>query len=733
MDSIQNGYMTSYMEQNMLFARTVVVKLQEAAELINEGLAETYGNDIINVEHPETWKYYLNLSGVYHSTDHKMSVMSIDTLEMIEFTVENLKVHTATAAAYAYDTRSYYALVAAYPQQEMLINGILTPVDINVAIAAENGAILGYPKHLIETNEVSLVRDLEQYIQGQMHRWFNAQFIMSDNLFCAAFFTLLHLFILPKLLNLRLARCKTAEAHSFHVRMYLASHGGLDRFLPYLTLKQALWLYRNICLVERNPGQVKQFYKLLEKIVTERGIPLGEYSIRHLDQFDADYLPIQIARIKILNANVNSLTQDYHSVEALLDKERLKTEGNAKYLNANTEADVARFKTATSAITQTKVLHSSMVDYSNAVPEPFEVVAIRQWCYMAFHDLYDVAVSFKDPKTSETRTLFAKDAFVYLQYVLMSAEGLSFESFPQYLNMQQRIHPLPTPMDLLAMTDYTVRDLSDIAAMILARQPRIAPCFSVSAFYKQVEELTGEAYWHWFLISSMEDMYERAQVENMVKRLYEDVRMDYTLSTTDVSLWLNQNNLPVYDLSKSEAAALATTIYEAATGLTIDSAKMLKNIQKAMLDLMTELSSYSIQLTREINTEDLTLLNWPAIRLGNQKQSQQDHRNIDNGPLVLNASGGSKDSVHIGADSEVITETKMTLSTYKMIAHIDASAVVTSGVGTSSSVEDYGPALSLAISYPGQDEALEEDMGLAGYTSFDRLPESARQKLKSIY
>lgn len=733
MDSIKNGYLTRYLEQNMVFAKTVVVKLAEAAELINESLVATYGKDCVNSYAPETWKYYLNLAGQYHPTDTMMSVVSIDTLEPIDFTLKNLAVHTATAKAHAYGTRHYNSLVAQYPRQESLINGLLNPADIAHAVAAENGTILAYPAGLIEANEVSLVEDLEKYLKRQFMRWYNVQFAMSDNLFVAVFFTILSLFLLPKLMNLRLARCKTHEAHSFHVRMYLASHGELDRYLPYLTLKQSLWLYRNITQLERNPGKASQFAVLVEKLLTERGIPLGEYSIRHLDQFTEDYLPVQIARIKLLNADANALKKDYHSVEALFVKEEQSAEDNVQNLAAMEDTYLMRLKTANSAVTQTKVLNSSMVDYSGAVPEPFELVALRQWCYLANQEMYPVSISFKDPSSSITRTLFAKDAFFYLQYILMSAEGLTFETVPQFLNMQQRIHPRPTVAELLSVAETKPFNLRELAELIVTRQPVIEPCYSVSAFYEHAQLLTDEAYWHWHLISSIEDCYERALVENMIKRLYEDVRMDYTLSTTNVADWLSKNNLPPYALSYSEAQALAQSIFEAATGITIDNTRMLRNIQKAMLDLMKELSSYSVQFTREINADDVIPINWPAIRLGNLKYTQKDSRFVDNGTEINRADGHLTSVLPVNGTVTSDARCRGNALTGRVPIQVDSTIDGIVKTISRSSANDYGPALVTFITYPGQNVALEESLLLPGYTSFEKLPESFRQNLKSIY
>ena len=55
MNSIQNGYMMRYLEQNLLFSRTVVVKLKEAADLINEGLVSKYGSESVDIHDPSSW------------------------------------------------------------------------------------------------------------------------------------------------------------------------------------------------------------------------------------------------------------------------------------------------------------------------------------------------------------------------------------------------------------------------------------------------------------------------------------------------------------------------------------------------------------------------------------------------------------------------------------------------------------------------------------------------------
>lgn len=730
MDSIENGYLVQYLEQNALFAKTVVVKLTEAADLINEGVVANYGGAAVDKNHPETWKYYMNLAGLYHPTDTIMTVVSIDTLETIDFTLDNLRVHTATAKAHAYGTRLYHSLVYRYPQQEGLINGILCPADITTAIEAESGTIVSYRKDLIETNEVTLLADLEVYIKNVMHRWYNVQFAMSDGYYVAAFFTQLHAFIYPKLLGLRMKRAKTSEAHSFHVRMYLASHSGLDRYLPYMTLKQSLWFYRNINYVQRNAGKVSQFNKLMEKLLTDRGIPIGRYTMRQLDSFQLNYRANIKVRRKMLNVGQSILTSDFQPFESLINKEVDICPGNKDYLDIHTDSIRLKAETANSSVIGTKVLDSSMVDYTDAVPEPFEVVALRQWCYMATHGLYEAVVSFKDPKTSETRTLSALDAFIYLQYVSLNADGITIEQMPDYLNMQQRINPKPTVADLLSVVAYKEHDLQLYAEEIVRRQPTIEACFSVTAFNQHVYRIADEAYWHWFLISSIQDYYERGQVENMVRRLYEDTRVHLGVT---MSQWLEKNNMPAYNFDRLEAMAAIKAIYEAATGQYVDDTRLLKNIQKAMVDLMTELSSYSIQITREINASDLLIINWPAVRFGNRRQSQSIGRTIDASTVLLSSTGASEQPAKILAGTDSSSLEKQVTNGYQMTAKVETITSVVAGAQLETSYDDVGAFMRMDVTYEGQNETLDQEMKLPGYTTFHNLSEALQKQLKSIY
>ena len=253
-----DNYYKVYIDNCTQLASTIIIKSQDSVDGLNAYAHDQFLlNDTVDVDLnlPNKFKYYLNISGQYHPLDTMMKVVSIDTLQTIDFTLENLLLNPATAVAYQYGSRQYQVLLSQYPNQELLIKGILYPVDINTAINAPDGTILGYPPNLVEDNEYSLISNLQTWINGFKLRWNNVQYGTSDVLYPATALGIMYLNILPAILTFRLQACKTNEAHSFHVRQYLASHNLLNNYIDNMSLEQTLFFYRNISYIERNSGK----------------------------------------------------------------------------------------------------------------------------------------------------------------------------------------------------------------------------------------------------------------------------------------------------------------------------------------------------------------------------------------------------------------------------------------------------------------------------------------------
>lgn len=638
MDSpTSNSAIETYLNDTIRLVRSLVVKSSMAAKKVNDRIIQLHGNSAVMQDFPETWKYYMNICGQYHSTDAMMKVISLDTHEEIDFTVENMQKHTATAQAYRHGSRYYYSLVRLYPDQVVLILGVTNPADMEYAISSADGTVLNWDRSLVEIQENTLIYDIEQYAKNYFSRYNVAGFHRVAHLYPVLWLSQFYMSLPAKIMNLRLAACKTEKTHSFHITQYLASHGRLDRFIPYLTLEQMLYLYHNITYLERNAGKTEVFEELVEEILTKRRIPLSEYTVRQLQTHESNLLPMLRARRRSIGSQVNIAQAEYIPMETYFDKEEVTQAGNARYFEVAKDQMLEQLATSPSAVIQTKDLESAMVDYTDAVPDTRPDVLLRQWVYMAAHGLYDVVVNFTNPISGQHYSLMAKDALIYHSYLFLRSYEIDVTAVPSVLNVKFRKHPRPQVEDLYAEIPTGYAGLHEIADVIVRNQPILTPVTSVTQFRDLAYKIYDESIRHWFIKANIHDPMTRGIVHKMVDRLYAIELVD--LGDEPIAEWLLSKSLPVYDYTKAEADSVMKEIFQRATGYTIDDTKSLRSIQRALIELFTQLSSYSIQLMREINDSEILPLNWAAIRLGITGEDSVDTTRLDPAVRVLEADG----------------------------------------------------------------------------------------------
>lgn len=412
----------------------MVIKSTDSAELLNKYVVENFTNQSVSSSDKSTWKYYLNISGEYHPTDEDMFVTSLDTLEIIKFTKANLNIHKATARNYAFGTRGYSELVLKYPKQENLIMGILYPVDIQKAINAPDGTILTYPSHLVESNEYSLISKLQNWINQYKLRWTNTQYGISDELYLAVNLGIMYLNLVPAILCFRLEACKTNEAHSYHVKQYLASHGLFDTYLDKLTNKQLMFFYRNINYIERNIGQRYIFDWLIEHIMTDRSLPIAEYTMRHdtENQIENLYPEIRFRR-KAINPVPSGNIIETISLDEILTKQDPLAKDNARYKEDVSPVIKEKMENSLSNVVMTKVLESAMIDDSNSSSYSLEDTLINHWLDLTNKGTYNTNIEITNPKNGEKIPLTAKDAYTFMWYAFCKTLNIDVEEIPTML------------------------------------------------------------------------------------------------------------------------------------------------------------------------------------------------------------------------------------------------------------------------------------------------------------
>jgi hypothetical protein len=632
---VKNNYYQLFINQVLQLAQTIVIKSTESAEALNtyvDEQAAITGSASTDSLDPTTWKYYLNLAGEYHHLDEIMYVVSRDTLEKITFTKENLAIHRATARDYQFGTRQYQELLTEYPKQDMLILGILYPVDLHEAIAAPDGKILGYPENLIESNEYSLINKLQAWINGFKLRWVIQQFGISDGLYAATALATMYVNLVPAILSFRLEACKTNEAHSYHVRQYLASHGLLDAYVDQLTIKQALFFYRNITYIERHAGKRDIFEWLVEHIMTERGLPIAEYTMRHdlVKQPDEVY-PQLTFRKKSINSGYSADLVDNLTLSEILTKQDYLARDNFLIKNEVLPVIQEQMENSLSNVIMTKVLESSVIDHSNSSPYGLDEILLNHWLFLASEGLYTAFISATNPKSGERTPLNAKDAYILLWYAFCKSVGITLNVIPKmYAKRVQRLptsniendpNPLPgTVDDLMLVVDDTLIDRS-IAEQAISIQPEITTTISTEAFYGLCKRIYDAAQMQRNLMASQEHMVRRGMVHCMVSRIYSDNICSLAPEGETYGVWFAERNINFDDLTSSDMGLLYVDLVRQATGQALIAENSIKDLQTSMVKMLTQLSSYSVQVIAQINQSDIKQTDWTATRVGNIDQS----------------------------------------------------------------------------------------------------------------
>lgn len=617
-----------YLRKCFELAETVAIKSEATAEKINEHMLLVHGPSSYNPNDKRTWKYYLNLSGQYHSTDTVLKVVSLDTLAEIDFTTSNLQIHQATRKAYEYGSRYYQDLLFRYPQSEDIILGVLYPVDIDKAINADDFSVLGYPEHLVEENEYSLIEKINEFTTGFKARWYNTQFNISDDWYTASSLGVLYSQLPSLILMLRMRACHTPEAHSFHVRQYLASHGYLDQYLEHLTHKQAMFFYRNIRYIERNAGKVDTFNWLVGKVLTDRNIPLSEYNMQH----DASVLPTKLEsaveyKQKSINGLLNSNIDIAVNTRGILNKEKPLAPLNAEY-SREKEKDIETLaKRSLSAKLSTKVLESSIVDHTDSMPITIADVFISQWTHYSHTGrLSKVYIRVISPKTGKELVMSVADAYTYWMYAFAKTTGVTLKEIPKVFAARVVNETSIDADTLLAITtkDTIPKSYADFILSIHENNFNVS---TLQDFRSAVGKMYDNVVKQLYFVYNQEAITKRSQVLAMVHRLYEDRWYNSNYPGISYKDWIKSKSLEL-DMTAAQWDQVYKDIFSAVTGIDLANNQNVAQLQKAMISIMQQLGSYSVQYIAEANSDMIKTGHWNSVRVQLDKGSAKTYQEI---------------------------------------------------------------------------------------------------------
>ncbi len=611
-----------YRRNVLELTRTLVVKSSASADAINRELSAL--GLTINENDPESWKYYMHLAGVYHSTDRVMTVTSLDQQIEIPFTKETLVHHLATVREYRQFGAYYRALVARYPDQEDLIRGILNPVDIDAAIAAEDGQILYYDTDLVESNEENLIPKLETWCKVFSRRWLVRAYAQVDDLYVPAHLAQMYMLIPAVVMNIRLANCHTNYAHSYHIREYLASHQKLDWAVDFMTKKQMLWLYRQIRFIERNAGKQSTFKSLIQNILTERSLPLAEWNMRHnLKEMPDELTPRVVFNRETLNLDLSAAGVEGRNVVEMLEAEEIVAKGNSRVMDDVAPVIREQMEYSANDELKTKILESAVLDTTDATIFTLSDTLLNHWLYLSHVGRYTAVLTVDNPRTGAPLVLSVKEAFIVYLYSFSKSMGLEINNLPLINANHVRKLVTPSRARLEGLVPKKLRNPAVFDA-IYANLPSVGNYISTEAFYRDVFNIHKGLMAHRWIWATREHKEERGMVEGAAMHLYQTVGCDLG-ETQSYASWFAERGLDMPQFTRLEHELLANLLVSVATGANLNVTTTLREIQTAMLKIMSTLSSYSVQYLQSINTQPLLVTDWPMPRIGQIDGTGGDH------------------------------------------------------------------------------------------------------------
>lgn len=620
-----------YLQKIFTFVKTITIKDTVSADTINQELI-TQGYKVLS-DQPRTWKYYMNLAGLYHESDTKMQITSLDTLETVEFNPTILAAHRATKRAYRYGTAYYNILLSKYPEQEELILGCLNPIDLDTAIAADDHAIIYYDTTLVESQEDNFIPELQNWINAFFKRWDVGDYGLTDNLYQAALFAQLSQQMIPAILNIRLANCKTRSAHSYHIKEYLASHGGLDIYYGALTTEQALWLYRNIEYIRKHAGKKSTFDWLVENILDKRQIPLYEYSFRHnLTGQPESLTPVVELERKQINLSNAGLVKTIKDLDDTLKLEFPEARDNRTSYDEDIVAIEKGGRNARSNQLRTKILESEIIDRTNAAPFDFPTLLLNQWIYYVSKNILHASTIVTNPNTGQDMVLSAKEALTVWIYVICRLNGFTPTVMSSiYAIHVRKINP-PTKAQIRAQVPS--KRLSDMVLDKIIANRTVTPTTIISSetFYEHCSSLYNDLLVHRTLVDTREHYLSRGLADIAAESNYQDCVCNVNVGI-NFDDWLSEQGFEIKNLTAVEYEELSTSIVAAATGLEGHKEITIKEIQTAMLAIMEQLSSYGVQYIQTINDSGFKIIGPAAVRLGDIGIKGEAHH-LDNLPTA---------------------------------------------------------------------------------------------------
>lgn len=644
-----------YISKIFEMAKTVVVKHEETALAMNSYSQNVLGY-AVNPNDRWTWRYYKNMAGEYHEQDHyeltslnsngspymTIRIASDDGPVEVNFTkdlLHGVNADSGLVNEFTYNSRAYKDLLERYPDFESLILGILNPVDIDTAILAPNHSVLycgdyfaepynddhnqliyripderkvrdGY---YIEPQETNLISEIQKYIKNTISRWNVSEYQFSDNLYWATLITNIYAYLPMTIVNIRVDNCLTPRAHTYHITEYLESNGRLGRHVANIPIEQAMYLYRNVKYLTKNFGKQETFNELVKNLLTPIGVPIANYKAVHntVEMPENIYPNPQMLRSPI-NLEAVGTGVERRPVRYVMEKEIPLARDNGMYLDERLEATEHKIKSSAFNDLKSKVLESSMIDYSDTEKFKLIDVLVNMWIWTTSRGFYTGSINVTHPYTGERIQLNPLNAlllFFYLASIsatdkMPSEIPVLYPSWiPKFKDLPDEIaahgaYPTKDTLKTLVNPTYVKDSDLDVFFRVTNKTHRFT---SPKSFYSEGVAIYEELIRKQQVLYGTEDLHARWQLEHVMRSFYwMNVESVPNIKNETYDEWLIRQGISFEGMEKLDYLNLALELVTKATGMDTAQKKSIADMQQSLLDIMKHFSSYTVQYLKGI-------------------------------------------------------------------------------------------------------------------------------------
>lgn len=624
------------MLSNILGDKTYIVKqfITECIGLIKGLLIVSHDeavlyNDQQKIFHPDVpvsedkaeWRYYLHLAGLKHSIDTHVVVNSIDTGTSFYLTKESIQAHPETKNLLLQFDYNYDALVSSYKEQEQYILACLLPVAYNVydIVDLPSFSIVSYSPSHVEENEYNLIPKLSEFIENYKVTWMLPYYGMSDSLFLAAQYTIFNMALLKKVIAIRLSNARTFQAHSFHVKNYLASHHKLDDFHAYMTEQQRYFLYKNILFLDNHVGRTSIFNDLITKLFDDRNIAAFNHSFVQSNTLDVNSDIEYKFNKKYLNTGKYDYNLSKYSLQRMRTKEEPIAPGNKAYWQSSEKRITEDFKKSNFSRLLTKDIETSVNEHSDNVEYKYADVVLNNLLSLVYKNRLLFNVTVKNIKSGIAHQMSASDAYRLMVMAVLLRSGsyrkevLTTFTLPTVFanRVFKDTVSLPTVSNILKSIYTTTAEnsqivfnsLTSVRDLLLTRDNgAVFSSANDTALYLESTYKLEKGLW--IFKKSFSDFHVLGAMENGLNFFQEQfsVSLSDPVVFRNVGTSLNDflssvNFSKLTDFDDNELDNLIQSLFDILTSGGFSSLIKATAIQQAMMNIFATLTSYNVQFT----------------------------------------------------------------------------------------------------------------------------------------